>query len=111
VARAIVDRMQFVEDPLTLVDLAISIFDEQCPQVDRGLRKAITGLLCVDRMPAIMDNQAAWEEYTGNKTLLRAVHVMKFPGSGKVRSLVVDETEQCATPPETPVRAKRKRTS
>jgi histone acetyltransferase HTATIP len=73
--------MQFVEDTLTLVDLGVSIFDEQFPQVDRGLRKAITRLLCVDRMSAIMDNQTAWKEYTENKALLRAVHLMKFnPG-------------------------------
>lgn len=103
--------MQFVEDPLTLVDLGVSIFDEQCPQVDRGLRKAITGLICVDRMPAIMDNQAAWKEYTENKALLRAVHLRKFPGARNAESYVVIGTEQCATPPETPTGVKRKRAS
>ena len=82
--------MQFVEDPLTLVDLGVSIFDEQCPQVDRGLRRATTGLLCMDRMPAIMNNQAAWKEYTENKALLLAVHLRKFPGQGKTKFLVVE---------------------
>ena len=102
--------MQFVEDTLTLVDLGVSIFDEQFPQVDRGLRKAITRLLCVDRMSAIMDNQTAWKEYTENKALLRAVHLIKF-NPGKAESRAAYETEQCATPPETPTGVKRKRTS
>lgn len=40
-AHAIIDRMPFVHDVVTIVDLAACIYDESCPEIDCGLRKAI----------------------------------------------------------------------
>jgi len=57
-----------------IVDLATCIYHEQCPENDRGLRKAI--IECVRmHMPAILDDESAWEEFSENKNVLRAVHV------------------------------------
>ncbi|KAI4612400.1 uncharacterized protein J4E87_010301 [Alternaria ethzedia] len=73
-AEAIIDRLPFITDPLMIVDLATCIYHEQCPENDRGLRKAI--IECVRmRMPAILEDESAWEEFSENKNVLRAFHV------------------------------------
>ncbi|KAI4640864.1 uncharacterized protein J4E79_011794 [Alternaria viburni] len=73
-AEAIIDRLPFITDPLMIVDLATCIYHEQCPENDRGLRKAI--IECVGlRMPAILEDESAWEEFSENKNVLRAFHV------------------------------------
>lgn len=65
--------MSFIHDPLSIVDLAASIYDESFPQIDRGLRKAIIVHLHT-RLPSIMDDEAAWQEYAENKPVLKALH-------------------------------------
>ncbi|KAI4639122.1 uncharacterized protein J4E78_011010 [Alternaria triticimaculans] len=73
-AEAIIDRLPFITDPLMIVDLATCIYDDQCPEDDRGLRKAI--IECVRmRMPAILQDESAWEEFSENKNVLRAFHM------------------------------------
>ncbi|KAF3010721.1 hypothetical protein E8E13_006718 [Curvularia kusanoi] len=76
VAKAITDRMPFIKDALTVVDLAIAIFDEQMPQVD-CLRKQITEQIRY-RMPMIVTNAVIWKEYSESKELLKAVHMHLF---------------------------------
>ncbi|KAL7770947.1 hypothetical protein CFE70_000887 [Pyrenophora teres f. teres 0-1] len=74
VSEAIVDRMTFIHDPLSIVDLAACIYDAAFPQIDRGLRKAIIAHVQT-RLPSIMDDEAAWEDYSGNKAVLKALHI------------------------------------
>lgn len=65
--------MSFIHDPLSIVDLAASIYDANFPQIDRGLRKAIIAHVQT-RLPTIMDDEAAWQEYSENKAVLKALH-------------------------------------
>jgi len=65
--------MSFIHDPLNIVDLAASIYDGNFPLIDRGLRKVIIAHLQM-RLPAIMDDEAAWQEYSENKLVLKALH-------------------------------------
>ncbi|KAH7363678.1 acyl-CoA N-acyltransferase [Pyrenochaeta sp. MPI-SDFR-AT-0127] len=92
---AIIDRLPFLNDALVLVDLAATIYDEQCPEHDRGLRKAITAHIQA-RMPDIIDDECAWQEFSDNKILLKAFHTYQCE---------VPESESSAgiiTPPNTP---------
>lgn len=66
--------MTFIYDPLSIVDLASEIYGDNFPALDRGLRKALI-IQVHARLPAIMDDKGAWDEYSGNKTLLKALHV------------------------------------
>ncbi|KAG9389324.1 hypothetical protein A1F94_002217 [Pyrenophora tritici-repentis] len=70
---AIIDRMTFIPDPFSIVDLAASIYDDNFSQNDRGLRKAIIAHVQM-RLPTIMDDEAAWEEYSENKAVPKALH-------------------------------------
>ncbi|KAJ4991436.1 BTB/POZ domain-containing protein [Stagonosporopsis vannaccii] len=108
VAKATTDRLPFIHDVLTLVDFASCIFDEQSPQVDRGLRKAILSQLHA-RMPSIIKDQAAWEEYTDSKVVMRAFHAHVFDGIEPVSSHNAGPSSQCLSPPVTPIGGKRKR--
>ncbi|KAI4701113.1 hypothetical protein J4E89_010809 [Alternaria sp. Ai002NY15] len=73
-SEAIIDRLPFITDPLMIVDLATCIYHDQCPENDRGLRKAI--IECVRmRMPAILQDESAWEEFSENKNVLKAFHM------------------------------------
>jgi histone acetyltransferase HTATIP len=72
-AHAIIDRLPFVHDAVTIVDMAACIYDESCPEVDCGLHRAIITQIQA-RLPAIMDDEAAWETYSSNKLILKAVH-------------------------------------
>jgi histone acetyltransferase HTATIP len=58
---------------VTIVDIAACIYDESCPEVDCGLRKAII-VQVQARLSTIMDDEAAWETYSGNKAVLKALH-------------------------------------
>lgn len=105
-----IDRMPFIRDVLTVVDLATSIFDEQCPQVDCGLRKAIIVQLH-NRMPAVIEYQAAWNEYSESKALLKALHTHMFHHAGSAGPRAVDQAAQCFSPPPTPTRGRKRRIS
>ena len=65
--------MSFIHNPLNIVELAASIYDANFPLIDRGLRKAIIVHLQI-RLPIIMDDEAAWQEYSENKLVLKALH-------------------------------------
>ncbi|KAH6643776.1 hypothetical protein C7974DRAFT_5230 [Boeremia exigua] len=107
VAKAIIDRMPFVHDVLVIVDLAICIFDEQCPQVDRGLRKAILSQLR-DRMPLILKDSAAWQEYSRSKDVLMAFHSHVFD---QTIPDAAARSDHCLSPPATLMSGKRRRIS
>jgi histone acetyltransferase HTATIP len=100
-AEAIIDRLPFIHDPFSIVGLASSVYEEDMPQTDRGLRKAIITQLQI-RLPAIMEDDDAWDEYSGNRVLVKAVHKcqVEMAEEGKGGSGLV-------TPPESP-RKKRK---
>jgi histone acetyltransferase HTATIP len=105
VADAIIDRMPFLHNPLSIVDLAACIYGEQCPQSDNGLRaSAVTHVQA--RMPSILQDADAWTEYVNNKELLYAYHQLQcesLPGAKR--------PAMPSTPPTTPTSAdKRKRT-
>ncbi|KAH9864574.1 hypothetical protein J1614_010509 [Plenodomus biglobosus] len=72
-ATALIDRLPFIHDPLNIVDLASSVYHEEFPTMDYGLRKACVMQLQA-RMPAILVDDDAWEEYAGNKELVKALH-------------------------------------
>ncbi|KAH3919896.1 hypothetical protein HBI56_032390 [Parastagonospora nodorum] len=73
IAHAIIDRMPFIHDVVTIVDVAACIYDESCPEIDCGLRKAIIVQIHA-RLSTIMDDEAAWQAYSGNKAVLKALH-------------------------------------
>ena len=108
VCEAIIDRLPFVKDPLIMVDLATNIHHENFPYVDGGLRMAVVAQIDA-RLPAIIDDDGAWEEYTGNKTVLKALHIYQCE--------MRDDTSSCATvtvtvpPPVTPTKNEKNRTS
>lgn len=109
VVKAIVDRLPFVHDPLTIADLAICLYDDQTPQVDRGLRKAVIHQI-YKRLPAILNDNVAWQEYSGNQAVTKEVHIyvaqLHMPG----QQINANSPVQCPSPPETPTRVKRQRT-
>ncbi|KAF9696533.1 hypothetical protein EKO04_005325 [Ascochyta lentis] len=105
VGKAIIDRMPFIHDSLTIVDSATCIFDEQCPQVDCGLRKAVVAQI-QNRLPAIMNDETAWQEYSNNKALLKAFHVYMINLDAPVPP---KDTSELPSPLPTPVGGKRKR--
>jgi histone acetyltransferase HTATIP len=72
-AHAIIDRLPFVHDAGTIVDIAACIYDESCPDVDCGLHHAIIAQIQA-RLPTIMEDEAAWDTYSSNKLILKAVH-------------------------------------
>jgi histone acetyltransferase HTATIP len=72
-AHAIIDRLPFVHDPVTIVVIAAYIYDESCPELDCGLHRAIIVQIQA-RLPTIMDDETAWETYSSNKLILKAVH-------------------------------------
>lgn len=55
------------------MNLAASIYDDEFPQRDRGLRKVIIACLQI-HLSEIMGDEDAWREYSENKTLLKALH-------------------------------------
>ncbi|KAJ8113355.1 hypothetical protein OPT61_g4493 [Boeremia exigua] len=110
VAKALIDRMPFIHDVMTIVELAACVFDDQCPQVDRGLRKATLSQLH-DRMPSIIKDSAAWQEYTESKAVLRAFHAHVFDHAATGQPRAVTQAAQCPSPPATPMGGKSKRTS
>ncbi|KAJ4375269.1 hypothetical protein N0V83_002355 [Neocucurbitaria cava] len=93
-AEAIIDRLPFMHDALSTVDLAIC-FHEQFPQIDLGLRKATIKLLQA-RLPAIMEDELAWKEFSDNKVLLKAFHAYQCEMADSESSTSVP------TPPATP---------
>ncbi|KZM26154.1 hypothetical protein ST47_g2671 [Ascochyta rabiei] len=106
VARAIIDRMPFVHDSLTIVDSSNYIFDDGCPQVDCGLRKAVVAQIQC-RLPAIINDKAAWQEYSNNKALLNAFHIQLAHLDATAWS---EDSPTLLSPPPTPTGGKRKRT-
>jgi histone acetyltransferase HTATIP len=97
-AEAIIDRLPFLSDPLAIVDTASSIFDDNTPALDCGLRAAVVAQLH-DRMPAIMRDEDAWGEYVGNGVLVRAVHVWQLEEEKGRMGLV--------TPPVSPMKKRK----
>ncbi|KAJ4383251.1 hypothetical protein N0V86_001296 [Didymella sp. IMI 355093] len=109
VAKAIVDRLPYIQDPLIVVNLTTCVFDDRTPQVDRGLRKAIIGHIYM-RLPAILNDETAWQEYSENKTVLKALHAHVAHLEMRTQLLAATQESQCPSPPATPTRAKRQRT-
>jgi histone acetyltransferase HTATIP len=104
-----VDRLPFIQDPLIVVDLATSVFDDRTPQVDRGLCKAIIGHIYM-RLPAILNDETAWQEYSENKTILKAFHAHVAHLEMPTQLLAATQESHYRSPPATPTRAKRQRT-
>ena len=98
-AEAIIDRLLFLSDPLSIVDLASSIFDDGTPALDCGLRAAIVTQLHV-RMPAIIQDEDAWEEYAGNGRLVKALHARQCGGLEEGRGGML-------SPPATPTKKRK----
>ncbi|KAH9869228.1 hypothetical protein IAQ61_006433 [Plenodomus lingam] len=73
VAETIIDRIPFIYDPLSIVDLASNVYQSEFPEMDCGLRKSIVMQLH-SRLPAIMADEEAWKEYAANKEVVRALH-------------------------------------
>lgn len=106
--KAIVDRLPFIQDPLKIADLATDVFDDQTPQVDCGLRKALIRQLYV-RLSSILSDESAWKEYTGNKLVLKALHAHVAHLHMPDQPVAATSTNQRPSPPATPMRAKRQR--
>jgi histone acetyltransferase HTATIP len=81
--------------------LATNMHHENFPYVDGGLRKAIIAQIHA-RMPAIIEDDGAWEEYALNKTVLKAVHVYQCELRDDARSGAI------LTPPNTPAKGEQK---
>ncbi|KAF1848313.1 histone acetyltransferase MYST2 [Cucurbitaria berberidis CBS 394.84] len=97
VAAAIIDRLPFIHDSLSIVDLAGCLYDENYPKIDRGLRKATIKLLQA-RLPAIMEDEDAWKEFSDNKVVLKAFHAYQCEITDSEFSTGVH------TPPATPTK-------
>ncbi|KAH8724399.1 histone acetyltransferase MYST2 [Phaeosphaeriaceae sp. PMI808] len=77
VSQAVIDRLPFIKDALTVVDFASEVYIDYFPAADCGLKEAV--LVQMDaRLPTILKDDSVWEEYSSNRTLLRALH-MAFP--------------------------------
>ncbi|CAO2654407.1 Nn.00g111400.m01.CDS01 [Neocucurbitaria sp. VM-36] len=96
-AEAIIDRLPFVHDTLSIVDLAGCLHDEQYPHIDLGLRKSAIKLLHA-RLPGIMEDEDAWKEFSDNKILLKAFHAYQCEMTDNGSSTGV------LTPPATPTK-------
>jgi histone acetyltransferase HTATIP len=101
-ANALIDRLPFVHDALTIIHIAACIHDDTCPPSDCGLRKAIISQVQT-RLPTIMSDEAAWEAYAGNKTVLKALHESQC-------AAMEEGVEEVLTPPVSPRGEKRMRT-
>jgi histone acetyltransferase HTATIP len=99
-AEAIIDRLPFIHDPLRIVDLASSIYEEDMPPTDRGLKKAIIGQLQI-RLESIMEDDDAWDEYSGNRVLVKAVH------KNQVEMLEEGKASGLVTPPASPTKKRK----
>jgi hypothetical protein len=100
VAHAFIDRLPFIHDASVTVDLASSIFDDECPAIDCGLRNAIIAQVLA-RLPIIMDDETAWEAYSGNRTVLKALHEAQC-------TMEEQYEDNILTPPVSPVKNKKK---
>lgn len=58
---------------MTIVDLAANIHHDQFPDRDGGLRR-ITIAHIDARLPALIADEGAWQEYAGNTTVMKALH-------------------------------------
>ncbi|KAF2845197.1 hypothetical protein T440DRAFT_282342 [Plenodomus tracheiphilus IPT5] len=94
-SEAIVDRLPFIHDPLSIVDLASNVYDVEFPAMDCGLRKVVVMQLHL-RLSAIMNDEDAWKEYSDNKEVLKALHGYQCGMSG------VGERTGLSTPPASP---------
>jgi histone acetyltransferase HTATIP len=103
VVKAIIDRLPFVHDPLSLVDLAAAVYNEQCPLTDRGLRTSILAHVQV-RMPSIVRHERAWTEYTRNEKLLKAYHLLQCEAL-----LDAGPSVALSTPPTTPTAGNKRK--
>ena len=84
-----------------IVDLATCTYHEQCPENDHGLRKAI--IECVRmRMPAILDDESAWEEFSENKSVLKAFHMSQCEAREGDGMIAGGGGGGMMTPPATP---------
>ncbi|KAH7081842.1 hypothetical protein BKA63DRAFT_550432 [Paraphoma chrysanthemicola] len=102
ISEAIIDRLPFVKDALTIVDMATNTYHEQFPYMDGGLRKVVIAQIDA-RLPAILEDEAAWNELSGTKMVLKALHEYQC-------ELRDDETSGIPiTPPVTPVSSEKKR--
>jgi hypothetical protein len=86
---------------LVIVDLASYIYDEECPAIDCGLRKAIIFQILA-RLQTIMDDEASWEAYSGNKTVLKALHEAQCMASED------PDSDTILSPPVFPVKNEKK---
>jgi histone acetyltransferase HTATIP len=57
-----------------LVDVATSVYNDQFPHMDGGLRRAVV-IQINSRLPAVVGDESAWADLSGDKTLLKALHV------------------------------------
>ncbi|KAF2134565.1 histone acetyltransferase MYST2 [Dothidotthia symphoricarpi CBS 119687] len=90
-AETIIDRLPFVGDALNIIDIAAFVFNDQFPQMDRGLRKAVI-IQTLARLPAITNDEDAWEEYMRHGVVVRAVSTQYYETKEPV----------IMTPPSTP---------
>jgi histone acetyltransferase HTATIP len=83
-----------------MVDLAASIYSSDMPST-RGLKKALIGLFQM-RMAAIIEDEDAWEEYYGNRRLVKALHAYQCE-----MSEAVPASSEMLTPPATPTKKRK----
>ncbi|KAI4941630.1 hypothetical protein J4E91_010661 [Alternaria rosae] len=100
-AEAIIDRLPLITDPLMIVDLATYIYHDQCPENDRGLRKAIIECVRI-RMPAILEDESAWEEFLENKNVLGTFYVSQCEAGEGIGMVGNGGGSGIMTPPATP---------
>ena len=100
------DRLPFVHDTLAVVHLATCVFDDQTPQFDCGLRKAIIEQVYT-RLPAILNDKAALQQYLENKIVLKAFHAHVARLEMPAQLIAATQDSQCPSPPATSRRAKR----
>jgi histone acetyltransferase HTATIP len=101
VSEAIVDRLPFVKDPLTVIDIASNVYHDEFPDTSGGLRRALV-IQIDNRLPAIVEDEGAWEEYSKNKTVMKALHIYQCN--------MRDDVSSCSTlsTPVTPVKINKK---
>jgi histone acetyltransferase HTATIP len=102
VSEAIMDRFPFIKDALIIVDMATNMYHEQFPYIDGGLRRAV--MVQIDaRLPAILEDENAWDELSDTKTVLKALHEYQC-------ALRDDGPSNAAvTPPVAPISNEKKR--
>ena len=100
-AEAIIDRLPFLHDALGVIDIAAVIYDDSYPHIDCGLRKAVISQI-QSRLPTIMEDETAWEAYSSNKTVLKALHECHCASLEDVSS------DEALTPPATPNKVEKK---